>query len=79
MNGKLFYRKLLESSYADFPAYPEGCYRGRGIVLCAGGPIHLANAYVCLKFLRTFTDLPIELFYAGPAEMPARVKLLLQQ
>ncbi len=79
MNGISFYRKLLDSAYARFPAYPEGRYRDRGIVLCAGGPIHLANAYVCLKFLRTFTDLPIELFYADPAEMPDAVQYLLGQ
>ncbi len=74
MKGKSFYRELLDNSYDRFPAYPEGRYQGRGIVLCAGGPIHLCNAYVCLQFLRTFTDLPIELFYAGPAEMPEAVQ-----
>ena len=79
MNGKLFYRELLKNAYARFPDYPEGRYRGRGVVLCAGGPIHLANAYVCLKFLRTFTDLPVELFYAGPVEMPEGVDDLLQK
>lgn len=79
MNGKLFYRELLQNAYARFPDYPEGRYQGRGVVLCAGGPIHLANAYVCLKFLRTFTDLPVELFYAGPVEMPEGVHDLLQK
>ena len=73
MNDGSFYRRLLADTYTRFPAYPEGRYRGRGIVLCAGGLVHLANAYVCMKFLREFTDLPIELFYAGGAEMPGDV------
>lgn len=79
MNGEAFYRDLLQRSCASFPAYPEGRYRGRGIVLCAGGPRHLSNAYVCLKFLRTFTHLPVELFYAGEIEMPEAVLHLLRQ
>jgi hypothetical protein len=76
MNGEAFYRELLKRSCDSFPAYPEGRYRGRGIVLCAGGPTHLSNAYVCLKFLRSFTDLPVELFYAGEIEMPPAVRHL---
>ncbi|PKN20545.1 MAG: hypothetical protein CVU71_01780 [Deltaproteobacteria bacterium HGW-Deltaproteobacteria-6] len=79
MNEKSFYRELLETAYACFPDYPEGRFRGRGIVLCAGGFGHLSNAYVCLKFLRTYTDLPVELFYAGPEEMPEGVRDLLQK
>jgi len=78
MKSGAFYRELLDSTSARFPDYPEGRYRGRGIVLCAGGPVHLANAYVCLKFLRNYTELPVELFYAGPAEMPEGVSALLQ-
>jgi hypothetical protein len=79
MNGEVFYRDLLLSAYDRFPAYPAGRYRGRGIVLCAGGFKHLSNAYVCMKFLREFTSLPIELFYAGGTEMPPRVEDLLRQ
>ncbi|GEM_PF-1566255 len=70
MNGTSFYRELLKSVYTRFPDYPEGRYRGRGIVLCAGGFGHLSNAYVCLKYLRTYTDMPVELFYVGKSEMP---------
>ena len=79
MNSGAFYRELLTEAYARFPAYPEGRYRGRGIVLCAGGAVHLSNAYVCMKFLREFTDLPIELFYVGEAEMPKTVRELLRK
>ena len=74
MNSGAFYRDLLTAASAGFPAYPVGRYRGRGIVLCAGGLVHLTNAFVCMKFLREFTDLPIELFHAGEAEMPDQVR-----
>ncbi len=79
MNGEAFYRDLLRSASENFPPYPEGRYIGRGIVICAGGLKHLSNAYICMRFLRGFTCLPIELFYAGGAEMPPRVAGLLRQ
>jgi alpha 1,2-mannosyltransferase len=79
MNPESFYRGVLAASSERFPPYPEGRYRGRGIVLCAGGLVHLANAYVCMKFLREFTSLPIELFFAGGAEMPPEVRELLRR
>lgn len=71
------YRRLLLEAAQRFPPYPEGRHHGRGIVVCAGGLSHLANAFVCMKLLREHTDLPIELFYAGAAEMPAEVPRLL--
>jgi len=74
MNGAPFYRELLRDAFSRFPPYPEGRHRGREIVLCAGGLVHPTNAYVCMRFLREFTDLPIELFYAGAAEMPSSVR-----
>lgn len=48
-----------------------GCC-GRGIVICAGGPVMLANAYVLVRVLRDIheTALPIEIWHMGPAEMP---------
>ena len=79
MNPESFYRGVLAAAYERFPPYPQGRYRGRGIVLCAGGLVHLANAYVCMKFLREFTNLPIELFFAGEAEMPREVRELLRR
>jgi hypothetical protein len=79
MRPETFYHDLLLDASTRFPAYPEGRYRGRGIVLCAGGLSHLSNAYVCLRFLRERTSLPIELFHAGAPEMPAKVRTLLEQ
>ncbi|WP_337660506.1 hypothetical protein [Anderseniella sp. Alg231-50] len=53
--------------------YDEGIYSGSGIVICAGGSIMLANAYVLVRVLRDIhqTALPIEIWHLGPAEMPA--------
>jgi len=73
-----FYRQLLLDAAQRFPPYPEGRHHGRGIVVCAGGLSHLANAFVCMKLVREHTDLPIELFHAGPSEMPAGVRHLLE-
>jgi len=79
MKGEDFYRDLLLTSSERFPPYPEGQFRGQGIVLCAGGLSHLSNAYVCMKFLREFTQLPIELFFAGAEEMPSAVRTALSE
>ena len=50
--------------------------RGRGIVIAAGGPMQLANAYATLKTLREHLHctLPVELFYNGPWEMDNRTR-----
>ena len=44
---------------------------GRGIVLAAGGPVPLANAYITLHMLRKVHNcsLPIEIYYNGPYEL----------
>lgn len=44
---------------------------GRGIVIAAGGPIALANAYMTLHMLRRVHNctLPVEIFYNGPYEL----------
>jgi hypothetical protein len=50
--------------------YPEGGFEGRGIVLCGGGEIYFACAWVCISMLRrSGCKLPIELWYRGPREM----------
>jgi hypothetical protein len=67
------YYRLLREEFDSFPSYQENDYSGRGIVLCAGGLSFVSNAYICLKFLRKFSNLPVQLFYAGNKEMPADV------
>jgi len=51
--------------------------RGRGVVMAAGGPIPLANAYVALHMLRNVHNcsLPVELFFNGTQELdwPTRI------
>ena len=58
--------------------YPEGSYRGRGIVMCAGGYRLLANAFVSVRRIRRLSQLPVELFYAGDEELPPPVRARLE-
>ena len=70
---------------SDFQSWLAACppYRpapmARGIVMCAGGHRLLANAYVTLRRIRQFSDLPVEIFYAGPSELPPGFADLLQE
>ncbi len=71
-------RALLESDGHHCPPYPESGTGGRGIVICAGGARYTANAFVSLRFLRKVSSLPVELFHAGPEEMPESTRLRLE-
>ena len=52
-------------------------WRGRGIVIVAGGVKYFTNAWVCLSMLRRWRcQLPIELWHLGPPEMDATMKVL---
>lgn len=69
------YQGYLQSKLQESLARPCSSQgEGRGIVLCAGGLRLSANAYVALRRLRQLTQLPIELFHAGPAELPSPVR-----
>jgi hypothetical protein len=58
------------------PAYP-GHYRGRGIVICAGGVKYFTGAWVCINLLRRVgCRLPIQLWHLGRAEMDEPMKAL---
>jgi ADP-heptose:LPS heptosyltransferase len=72
-NARIVMERFLDS----LPAYPGG-YRGRGVVICAGGVPLLTNAWVCLRMLRRQgCDLPIELWHLGKEEMdPALAQLV---
>lgn len=64
-------RTLLDD--ADMAGeYGDRCCQGSGIVICAGGAVMLANAYVLVRVLRDIhkTELPIEIWHLGPVEMP---------
>jgi len=58
------------------PIYP-GYFKGRGIVICAGGVKLFTNAWVCINMLRYLKcQLPIQLWYLGPEELDDRMKEL---
>ena len=55
------------------PKYGDG-YKGRGIVICAGGLRYFPCAWVCINMLRYHgCSLPIELWYQGREEMDRRM------
>ena len=53
-------------------AFPSGRFRGKGIVMSAGGRGLFAQTYVLVRHLRETLNctLPIEVFYAGAEELP---------
>lgn len=61
--------RLLQARAHDLA---DGC-SGRGLVICAGGPRMLTNAYVLIRLLRDHLRcrLPIEVWHLGAREMPA--------
>lgn len=60
--------------------YREGQYSGRGIVICAGGPLYFTCAYVLVRLLRETLDctLPIEVWYRGPGEMGPPMRAIME-
>lgn len=73
------YRELLEQSLLSMPAFPEGRFQGRGIVLCGGGKYYFPCVWVCIRLLRALgCSLPIELWYRGPREMTGEMKVLVE-
>ena len=66
---------LVHELFADVDGeegYREDRFSGSGIVVCAGGSVMLANAYVLVRVLRDIhrSTLPIEIWHLGAAEMP---------
>jgi len=76
-----YYHRLQERAKQSAPTYPAGRFAGAGIVIVAGGPLHYANAWVCLTMLRRVLDcrLPIQVWYLGPHEMSPKMLELLQR
>jgi len=73
------YQKLLDHARAlDYHAPTH--LSGRGIVICAGGPRLFTCAWVLIHQLREVLrcTLPIQVWYAGAAEMDAHMIALLQ-
>ena len=75
------HRQLLQAAVAHPPAYPEGRYEGRGIVICAGGARLFTCAYVAIGILRRVLGctLPIEVWHLGAAEIGPPMRRLLER
>jgi hypothetical protein len=71
-------KRLNEFVARDFP-FPESRFRGRGIVIPAGGEIYLSCAWVCIKMLRHLgCTLPIEVWHLGAEELDGEMRSLLK-
>jgi ADP-heptose:LPS heptosyltransferase len=71
--------KMAADAFLDgLGGYPGG-FRGRGIVICAGGVEYFANAWVCINELRWWgCRLPIELWHLGPDELDDKMRALVR-
>ena len=73
------YQVMLDRVAAAPHTYPEERFAGRGIVVCGGGDVYFACAWVCIGMLRRLgCTLPVELWYRGPSEMNARMLELMR-
>jgi hypothetical protein len=72
------YVEAIQHIITEPSPYPPWIYQDQGVVMSAGGGLQFANAYVAISALRsTGCDLPVELFYAGQAEMSVEAISLL--
>ncbi len=73
------YKRALEAHLGKLAPYPERRFSGRGVVICAGGPMLFTNAYVLAHVLRNALGcrLPIEVWHFGDAETSPRMATLL--
>lgn len=68
---------LLDRFIREMPPCPAD-FKGRGIVVCAGGTRFFPCAWVLIRMLRHLgCRLPVELWYLGPREMTPAMKALL--
>jgi hypothetical protein len=70
----------LAQAAAAETQYPEGRFKDRGIVICAGGARLFTCAYVTIALLRRTLGctLPIEVWHLGPEEMGPPMRGLLE-
>lgn len=69
-------RPALERVVRSLLGYPGG-FRGRGLVIAAGGVRYFTNAWVCLRMLRRLgCTLPVQFWHLGPGELDAKMKAL---
>lgn len=61
------------------PAFPEGWYEGRGVVICGGGYGYFPGVWVCVRSLRERgCTLPIQVWHLGCHEVDDALKGLLE-
>jgi len=64
------YQNKAQEVMRSTSPYPRNKYKGRGIVMCAGGQTYFTCAYVAVRRLRELgCKLPVEFWYLGPYEM----------
>ena len=72
-------RAAADEFIRSIPPYPAGRFGGKGIVVCGGGEKYFPCAWVCIRMLRHVgCRLPIELWHVGVAEMPRRLRALVE-
>jgi len=73
------YVSAFESLKSSPIEYPRDQFRGRGIVMVAGGDKYLPGAWVCINQLRRLRcTLSIEVWHLGPQEMDEAAKRLFE-
>ena len=73
------YRKMADDFISSIGPYPEGKFKGRGIVIPAGGSGYFALGWIVSNMLRRLgCTLPIQFWYLGNREMNAKMKELVQ-
>ena len=59
--------------------YPADRFEGKGIVICAGGPVYFPCAWVCVNMLRRLgVGLPVELWALDANELDRKMRDLLR-
>jgi hypothetical protein len=74
-------RLACEQFIRALPPGPEELdrFKGRGIVICAGGCRYFTNAWVCVNLLRQHgCTLPIQVWHFGAEEMSGQMRALLE-
>ena len=72
------YRRLFEMAAGTEIHYLPNKFKGRGIVICSGGPKLFPSTWASVNLLRRHgCTLPIEIWYLGEEEMPTEFRDLL--
>jgi hypothetical protein len=74
------YKSALYDTIEHSSRYPEGRFRGRGIVTVAGGQSYLAGAWASFSILRAMkVDLPMQLWFFGEGEFDNKTRALFSE